>query len=135
MRESKLAAERWSSKIVKWRRDVLGPDMNARLAALAEIRAIKESDAIPSVEDVTLGREANDPRHSQEFAAVGLAFADSLGKMQGQAATESLARHAVFARDEKVRLSAIEKLKPRDRHDFVPMLVDALGCQSKRRTA
>jgi hypothetical protein len=47
--------------------------------------------------------------------------------MQGQAATESLARHAVFAPDEKVRLSAIEKLKPRDRNDYVPMLVDALG--------
>jgi hypothetical protein len=127
LRQSKLAAERWSSKIVKWRRGVSGQDMNARLAALTEIREIKESDAIPSLEDVTLGREANDPRHSQEFAAAGLAFVDSLGKMQGQAATESLARHAVFAPDEKVRLSAIEKLKPRDRNDFVPMLVDALG--------
>jgi hypothetical protein len=127
LRQSKLAAERWSSKIVKWRRDVLGPDMNARLAALTEIRAIKESDAIPSLEDVTLGHEANDPRHSPQFAAVGLAFVDSLGKTQGQAATESLARHAVFAADKKVRLAAIEKLKPRDRHDFVPMLVDALG--------
>jgi len=127
LRESKLAAERWSSKIVKWRRGVSGQDMNARLAALAEIRAIKESDAIPSLEDVTLGRETNDPRHSQECAAIGLAFVDSLGKMQGQAATESLARHAVFAREEKVRLAAIEKLKPRDRHDFIPMLVDALG--------
>jgi hypothetical protein len=101
--------------------------MNAHLAALVEIRAIKESDSIPSLEDVTLGREANDPRHAQECAAIGLAFVDSLGKMQGQAATESLARHAVFAPDEKVRLSAIEKLRPRDRNDFVPMLVDALG--------
>jgi hypothetical protein len=127
LRQSKLAAERWSLKTVKWRRDVLGSDANARLAALAEIRAIKESDAIPSLEELTLGRESNDPRHSQEFAAVGLAFVDSLGKMQGQAATASLARHAVFARDDKVRLSAIEKLKPRDRNDFVPMLVDALG--------
>jgi hypothetical protein len=127
LRQSKLATERWSSKIVKWRRGVTGQDMNAHLAALAEIRTIKEAEAIPSLEDVTLGREANDPRHSQECASIGLAFVDSLGKMQGQAATESLARHAVFAPDEKVRLSAIEKLKPRDRNDFVPMLVDALG--------
>jgi pretoxin HINT domain-containing protein len=127
LRDAKRAAERWSSKTVKWRREVTGPDMNGRLEALAEIRAIKETDAIRTFEDVTLGRDANDSRHAEECAAIGLAFVEALGKMQAQVSTDSLARHAVFAPSEKVRLAATEKLKPRDRHDFVPMLVDALG--------
>lgn len=127
LRESKRAAERWSSKMVKWRREVVGQDKNAKLSALAEISSIKEADAIPSLEDVTLGHDANNSRHAQECAEIGLAFVDSLGNLQGQAATESLARHAVFAPSEKVRAAATEKLKRRELHDFVPMLVNALG--------
>ena len=127
LRDAKRAAERWASKIVKWRRAVSGHDVTAREAALAEIRAITEKDAIPSLEDVTLGRDASDPRHADECLQIGMAFLDALEKMPGQPATESLARHAVFAAGDKARASAIAKLKLRDQHDYVPMLLSGLG--------
>ena len=127
LRDAKRAAERWASKIVKWRRAVSGHDVTTREAALAEIRAITEKDAIPSLEDVTLGRDAGDPRHADECLQIGLEFLDALQKMPGQPATESLARHAVFAAGDKARASAIAKLKLRDQHDYVPMLLSGLG--------
>jgi hypothetical protein len=126
-REAKRAAERWAAKIIKWRRSVSGTDVEARIAALDEIRAIKEAEAIPSLEDITLGRDAHDERHAPECAAIATAFLDALANMQGSAATQSLARHAVFGHSDKVRTSAIEKLKPRDQHDYVPMLMGGLG--------
>ena len=98
-----------------------------RIAALAEIGSIDAADAIPSLEEVTLGRDAKDGRHTDECEAIALAFVDALGKMQAQAATKSIARHAVFAPSDKVRAAAIAKLKPRDQHDFVPMLLGGLG--------
>jgi hypothetical protein len=127
LKEAKRASERWASKLVKWRRAVTGYDAAARDVALSEIRSIGANDAIPSLEDVTLGRDVNDPHHADECQAIALAFVDALEKMQGQPATVSLARHAVFAPGDKVRALAIAKLKPRDQHDFVPMLVDGLG--------
>ena len=127
LQEAKRAAARWESKLVKWRRAVSGPDAAARESALAEILAIAVSDAIPSLEEVTLGRDANDARHADECGAIALAFVEALGKMQGQLATESIARHAVFSPAEKVRASAITLLKARDQHDYVPMLLGGLG--------
>jgi hypothetical protein len=127
LQRAKQAAERWEPKLVKWRRAVSGRDAAARDAALAEIRTIDDIDAIPSLEAVTLGREAHDSQHADSCVAIGLALLDALGKMEAQAATESLVRHGVFAPGDKVRASAIEKLKPRDLHDYVPMLLSGLG--------
>jgi len=127
LKEAKRAAARWESKLVKWRRAVSGRDVAAHDAALAEIRSIADVDAIASLEEVTLGRDANDVHHAEECQAIGLAFVEALEKVSGQPATESLARHAVFAPSDKVRMSATAKLKPRDQHDFVPMLLGGLG--------
>src|SRR3954454_6775001 len=127
MLKAKRAAEKWLPKIVQWRRAVSGSDADARKLALDQIRAIDDSTAIPSLEFVTIGRDASDPRHVDECAAIGLAFLEALQKIPGQAATESLARHAVFAHEENVRVAAIRALKPRDQHDFVPMLLAGLG--------
>ncbi len=127
LKEAKRAAAQWESKLVKWRRAVSGADAAARDGALAEIRSISVADAIPSLEEVTLGRDANHSRHADEYQAIALAFVEALGKMQGQSAAESLTRHAVFSPAAKVRASAIAQLKPRDQHDFVPMLLGGLG--------
>jgi tetratricopeptide (TPR) repeat protein len=127
LRESKRAAERWAPKIVKWRRSVSGRDAAAREAALDEISRISEADSIYPIEQITLGRDARDPHHADECLQIGLAFLKSLGKMTGQPATESLARHAVFAPDDAERAVAVEQLKVRDQHDYVPMLLGALS--------
>ncbi len=126
-REAKRAAERWRSKIVGWRRAVAGQDSAARDAALSEIGCVTELDAIPSIEEVTLSRGTHDPRPSGDSSKIAIAFVGALGKMQGQAATESLARHAVFATNESARKLAAENLKPRDQHDYMPLLLSGLG--------
>jgi hypothetical protein len=123
---AKQAAKRWSPKIAKWRRDVAGHDLATHDAALAEIRAITADDAISAMEDVTLGRDAFDTHHAEECLQIAMAFLDALEKLPDQAATESLARHAVFSPGSKARASAIEKLKARDPHDFVPLLLGGL---------
>ena len=127
MRDAKRAAERWSPKIVGWRRAVSGQDSAARDAALAEIGSVSDAEAIPSIEVLTLGREPRDRRSVRRLLKNHNCFRRRLGKMQGQAATESLARHAVFAADESTRKLAVEKLKPRDQHDYMPLLLSALG--------
>lgn len=127
LREAKRAAERWAPKIVKWRRSVSGRDLAACDAALDEIRAIDQLDAILPMEQISLGRDAHDPHRAKECLQIGVAFLEALGKMPAQPATESLARHAVFAPDDSERTSAVTKLKLRDQHDYVPLLLGGLS--------
>ncbi len=124
---AKNAAKRWEPIIAKWRRAVGGRDVQAHDAALAEIRAINELDAIPSLEAVTLGRDAYDMKHAEECLQIAVAFLDALEKMLEQAAAEAIVRHAVLSPGNKARRSAIEKLKARDEHDYVPMLMSGLA--------
>ena len=126
-KEVKRAAERWNSKIVKWRRAVSGRDLAVRDAALDEIRNINGLDAIPSLEEVTLGRDAHELDQADECLQIGLAFIEALSKLPAQQSTETLARHAVFSPGEKARTAATEKLKPREKHAYIPMLLAGLG--------
>jgi hypothetical protein len=123
----KNAAKYWEPIIAKWRRAVAGRDVKAHDAALAEISSLRELEVIPFIEAVTLGRDANNMKHAEECLQIAVAFVESLSKMPDQAATESLVRHAVFPPGNKARLLAAEKLKPRDKHDYVPILLGALG--------
>jgi tetratricopeptide (TPR) repeat protein len=127
LREAKKNAERWAPKIAKWRREVAGRDEAMRAGALAEIRGTTEVDSIFPLEQVTLGRDARDKRYAEECLQIGLAYVEALGKMPVQVATESLARHAVLAADDSVRAMAVQRLKLRDKHDYVPMLLGALS--------
>jgi hypothetical protein len=124
---AKEAAKYWEPMIAKWRRAVAGRDVQAHDSALSEIRAITRLDAIPSMEAVTLGRDAYDDDHAEECLQIALAFLDALAKLPDQAATESLVRHAVFSPGNKAGTSAIEKIKPRPKIDYVPMLVNNLA--------
>ncbi len=125
--DAKNAAKHWEPIIAKWRRAVSGHDVPAHDAALAEIRAIKDLDAIPSLESVTLGRDANDIKHAEECLQISMAFIEALNKMADQAATDSLVRHAVFSPGNKARALAIEELKPREQNSYVPMLLAGLA--------
>lgn len=127
IQEAKNAAKRWEPIIAKWRRAVAGHDVHAHDAALDEIRAITKLDAIPSIEAVTLGRDAFDMKHAEECLQIGLAFIDALAKMPDQAATESLVRHAVTPPGNKARALAIAKLKLRPHEDYIPILLGGLG--------
>lgn len=123
----KDAAKHWEPIIAKWRRAVSGRDVQAHDAALAEIRAINRLDAIPSIEAVTLGRDAHDMKHAEECLRIAVAFLEALAKMPDQAATQSIVRHAVLSPGDKARDAAIAELKNRDQHDYVPMLLAGLA--------
>jgi hypothetical protein len=75
---AKDAAKHWDPLIAKWRRAIGGHEVSALDGAIAEICAIDRIDAIPSLETVTLGRDANDPKHAEECLKVALAFLDAL---------------------------------------------------------
>jgi hypothetical protein len=64
---------------------------------------------------------------SNECRQISLAFVDALAAMPAPAATESLARHAVFSPAPEVRSSAIDRLKPRPAHEYVPLLLSGLS--------
>lgn len=125
--EARNAAKRWEPIITKWRRAVSGNDIHAHDAALDEIRAIDKLDAIPSIEEVTLGRSAFDMSHAEECLQIAVAFIDALEKMPDQVATESLVRHAVIPPGNKARAFAAEKLKSRPKTDYVPILLNGLS--------
>jgi hypothetical protein len=125
--KAKDAAKRWGPIIAKWRRAVAGRDLAAHDAALSEIRSIKEVDAIPSMEAVTLGRDAYDDDHAEECLQIAVAFIDALGNVRDQSANESLVRHAVFSYGNKAKNAAVEKLKLRPQEDYVPLLLSGLA--------
>jgi len=127
LQEARNAAKRWEPIIAKWRRAVAGRDVHAHDAALDEIRAITQLDAISQLEQVTLGRDAFDMEHAEECVQIGLAVIDALANMPDQAATESLVRHAIVPPGNKVRALATAKLKLRAQADYVPLLLSGLG--------
>lgn len=123
----KNAAKHWEPIIAKWRRAVDSRDGQAHDQALTEIRAISRLDAIPSMEAVTLGRDAHDPHHAEECLQIAVAFLEALSQMPQQAATQSIVRHAVLSPGNKAKSAAIAELKKRDQHDYVPMLLAGLA--------
>lgn len=124
---AKSAAKYWEPMIAKWRRAVAGHDVRAHDQALTEIRAISRLDAIPSLEAVTLGRDAHDTHHAEECLQVAVAFLEALAQMPQQAATQSIVRHAVLSPGNKARNAATAELKKRDQHDYVPLLLAELA--------
>jgi hypothetical protein len=126
-REMSRLEKQWSSTIAKWRRAVTSDDSTAREQALEEIRAISTVDVISALEQVTLASDVEDKKTVEERREISLAFLTALEKLREHASTESLVRHAVLATNSAVRSSAIEKLKDRPPHDYVPILLSGLA--------
>ena len=126
LREARRAAKRWAPSIAKWRRAISSGDPAERDAALGEIHSLTTPDVIPALEAVTLGRDASRENTSKACRQICDAFLEALVSMPEPAATESLVRHAVFSPVADLRTAAIEKLKPRPQHDFVPLLLSGL---------
>lgn len=127
LRELNRAIKSWGPAIAKWRRAVSGGDAAKREAALDEIRALTTTAVIPALEQVTLGPRAGEKKHAKESTDISLVVVDALEKMPEQAATESLVRHAVLSAIPEARAAAIERLKPRPQHDYVPHLLSGLA--------
>ena len=114
--------------VTKWRRAVARAHSTVRDTALEEIREFANESAIPTLEAVTLGRDASHKRKSQGLREDQLGLRGSaLGGMRAHTATESLVRHAVLSPSADVRTSAAEKLKCRPMHEYVPLLAERAG--------
>jgi hypothetical protein len=125
-RAARDAAKRWAPRVTNWRREITG-DLAAREAALAEIRALADVDAIPALEDVTLEADVSDDLKLVRARQFGRAVVAALRAMPAQEATESLVRHALFSPVPAVQEGAIAALRERPLHGYVPMLLDALA--------
>jgi hypothetical protein len=126
MKASRKAAKRWAPKITKWQRDI-ADELDVREQALDEIRAVKDIHAIAALEEVTLDPDLSNELQTTRSRQFSLAVVEALDVMPDQAAAESLVRHAVFAPLEDVRGAAIDALKNRVLHDYVPLLLSGLS--------
>jgi hypothetical protein len=127
LREWKQSEKHWKPRIAKWRRAVAGNDSAKRGAALDEIRGLTAVDAIEPLERVTLGRDAYQKEPAAECELIGIALMDALAGIPDQLAADSLVRHALFSPSAETRAAAVEKLKDRALHDYVPLLLSGLA--------
>jgi hypothetical protein len=124
---ARAAGRHWGVKVAQWERALAKKDAASRDAVLEEIRAIRDVEAIPAFERLTL--DQNDPRNQRERTRGDLsrAFVEALGEMPEQAATESLVRHGVLSQFADIRHEAADLLHERPLHDFVPLLLEGLA--------
>lgn len=126
MKASQKAARRWAPKINKWQRDI-ADELDVRMQALDEIREVKDIHAIPALEEVSLQPDLSTELETVRSRQFGEAVVAALDEMPDRAATESLVRLAVLAPLDDVRDAAVDALKRRPLHDYVPLLLSGLA--------
>jgi hypothetical protein len=114
--ESVGVLKTWKTRLVKLRRDIESNNTAKQIEATQELRSIDNPLLIPALEFLT----------TDSTAATGEAVVASLSKMPDQLATDSLARHAVFAEQQGVRKAASEALRSRSIFSYVPTMMFAL---------
>ena len=127
LRDSRQAAKKWGKQLTKWERMFAAGDLASRNAALDEVRAVSDPDAIPALEEATLYADVETTPEEQQCLLLSRAFVDALGQMPDPSAAVSLTRYAVLSRFEDVRTASIERLRERPMTDYVPLLLDALA--------
>jgi hypothetical protein len=126
-REARRAAKKFAPQVAQWERLLSAGDLASRDKALDEIRALRNTAAIPLVEELTLDQKLKTHAKFERAMQVGLALVDALDKVPNQAATQSLVRHALFAEVASVKSAAVDALKRRPMHDYVPLLLSGLA--------
>ncbi len=127
VRKFKEVIQEWKPKLAKWERAVGSEDPAIRDKALGEIRSIKSPAGLAVLESITLDPTAGHQKKAKIAGAIGLALVDAAENMPDYAATISLTRHSVWSPIPDVRSQAIEKLKSRPQHEFVPLLLSGLA--------
>ncbi len=127
LHDSRQATKKWGKQLTKWQRMFAAGDIASRNAALDEVRAVSDPNAIAVLEDATLYADIETTPEEQQCLFLSRAFVDALGQMPDPSAAAALARHAVLSRFEDVRTASIERLRERPMIDYVPLLLDALA--------
>ncbi len=115
-KESAAAVKKWMPRLLKLREAAEAGNTTKRLAATEQLQALKDPLLIPVLERLT----------TESGPKVGKSVVASLSKMPGQSATDSLVRHAVFARPAEVRKAASKALRSRSMYSYVPTMMTAL---------
>lgn len=116
-RQDALDARRWDPKTAEWRKAIQRGTPAMKKTALERVRAVKDSAAALSLE-----RQVS----TVDDEAAGKAVVDALALMEGDAATYSLVRHAMFHTSAVVRTDAAQALKTRPLESYVPQLLGVM---------
>ena len=127
VRESQQAAKEFAPQVARWERLLSAGDVRSRDQALGEIRALRDANAIAALEEKTLGTRLTNHQRFERSMQISLALISALDTMAGQRATYSLVRHSVLSPIADVRTAAIDALKKRPPHDYVPVLLASLS--------
>jgi hypothetical protein len=106
----------WRSRLLALRESLDSADVAMRTATVEEILGIRDPLAISELESIL-------SLHSEPHA---LLVIRALTATPGEPASLSLARHAVWSEWETVRQAATESLNPRDKSEYVPLLIECL---------
>jgi hypothetical protein len=127
LRKSRIKAKAFEPTVAKWERMLAAGDLASRKAALDEIRQVRDAEALPAIEAITLDRALATNEVFERSLAMGQALVAALDETPSPAATQSLLRHAVFAQIKSVREASIAALKQRPLHDYAPALLSLLA--------
>jgi hypothetical protein len=127
LRKSRTKAKAFEPTVAKWERMLAAGDLASRKAALDEIRQVRDAEALPAIEAITLDRALATNEEFERSLAMGQALVAALDETATPAATQSLMRHAVFAQIKSVREASIAALKQRPLHDYAPALLSILA--------
>lgn len=126
-RARKAAVKEFAPRMARWERMLAAGDLKSRNEALDEIRALRNVAVLPAIEEVTLDRELATNAEFENCLWISEALLAALNETPGVEATHSLVRHALFSPLRSIRNSAVEAIKKRPMHDYVPQLLAALA--------
>jgi hypothetical protein len=125
-RRSDQSQGAWRLKLAGWRKALAG-NLEERTAALAELKAVRDPEAIAVIEQVTLDPDVTSDLKIIQTRQLSMALFEALGGMPPQHSMTSIIRHAIFSPLESVRATALDRLKQRPLQDYVPILLDSLA--------
>ncbi|HEX3728144.1 MAG TPA: polymorphic toxin-type HINT domain-containing protein, partial [Pirellulales bacterium] len=115
-KKSESAIRQWRPGLTAIHRDLASRDPARQAAGLAQLRAIRDASAVGPLEIL----------FAKSNPATAKLVIQAIAEIPGQASTDALVRHAMFAEDEEARQAAAVALKPRSLFSYVPMLMSAL---------
>ena len=124
--QARVQDRQWKARIAGWERSLRTGGEKAELA-LSDLEATVDETAIATFERKASGDFSQKTVKSNRQLQLCRAFVDALDNRPSFEATLSLTRHAVLASDESLRTTAIEHLKSRPRHEYLPLLMDGLS--------
>lgn len=112
-------AKRWKPKAKRLRQAIEHGDARQRLAARKELKQVRDPEAVPALLDEfaeVAPTESQTVDRQTELMSV-------LGSINDSAAINNLLTFAVRSQKEQVRYAAINELKSKPLHEFVPTLL------------